>query len=1087
MTTTSHKLFLLLLLVLVLNAPASKAQVNSLAQKITSQTTNAFTEDISGDGRFAILVSQSNLSTVPGTRNNLDGNYEVFLFDYAQRHVFQITNTKSLLINPAGSTTDPNNIRTQIYNLDVKISNDGRWIVFSSNATTSRPNAPNQTNPGNFDANSYTDPQGSNPLTQDGNMELWLYRLPNFAAVDLSSGIAPAFVDLSAGTFTPVTNTDAIVLPSGTNVSFDNIEGTINDNGCVVAFTSVHDLMPGFNADQNREIFVHERNDPTGVCQNVPGIAQVTRTPNEILSPIFNISPSLSGNGRRLAFASSANNPVIGMTSGNNPEFNAEVFYTDLADDGRPDGIKRQITFTAPPNPTVTMNILTIGGRRMSRDGRFITMESRAQLEVVNGGTAQSTYALYLYDADAPENQRFRQVGPRSADDPALGTTNPDVRREPVFSDYDQNGLPTRLLFTTRANFRADGTVPPNPAEGLNPNSVRQGQIYAYQIGSGPGTFSRLTTPATTDFAPCVVSSGTAYCARPPIAANTSRRLVYTQPLNGNLNDRFFVAALYLLTPQATTVVAPGDFNLSFKTGGSSMTVGAALPDALGLAPDMLASATLVSAYTPSVPVTTATGVSITRNFPAPIELRGASVAIDGFAAKVTANVNGRIDFIVPAEVGEGLKTLTINHNGSVFQGMVNIIRTQPDILTTQTCPCTPGARARILNVTNPAAPQTEPFTVTTQTPNGPLPTRLRLFVTGVRGVLASELTIRIGQVVIPSSSILTNATPADYPGVYTFDFTLPQELSGVGDVPIVLTVTINGQTFHSRPDATAPRVRILSNIVPNDLAVWRPSNGTWYVMSGDGGIQAAMQWGVATDQPAPGDYDGDGKTDFSVFRPSEGIWYVVRSSDNSFSATYFGTNGDQIAQADYDGDGKTDVAVFRPSTTFWYISQSSNGQMLYGQFGISTDTVVPADYDGDGRADFAIWRNSDAAFWIKRSSDNQIVGTAFGLTNDKPVIGDYDGDGRADYATWRGGNDNFWRILQSSNNEVQYVQWGVQGNDIAVQGDYDADGKTDIAVWRSSGQEVGWWYIRNSSTGQMRSVLWGIGGDIPVPAPYRR
>jgi WD40-like Beta Propeller Repeat. len=752
-----------------------KGQVNSLSRKITPTTTTGFTEDISGDGRFAVMVSQSNLTTVAGTRNNVDGNYEVFLFDYAQRHVFQITNTKSLLINPAGPTTDPN-IRIQLYNLDVKISNDGRWIVFSSNATTSRPNAPNQTNPGNFDANAYTDPQGNNPMTQDGNMEIWLYKLPDFPTVDLSSGIAPAFVDLSAGMFTLVTNTNAMALPSGINVSFDNIEGMINDNGCVVAFTSVHDLMPGFNIDQNREIYIHEREDSTNVCQNVPGIAQVTRTPNLITSPIFNASPSLSGNGRRLAFVSSANNPVIGMTSGSNPEFNAEVFYTDLDDAGSPVGIKLQVTDTIPPNPTVTMNLLTTGGRRMSRDGRFIALESRAQLGLPQGGTTQSTYALFLYDADAPENQRFRQVGPRPADDPALGTTNPDVRREPVFSDYDQNGLPAKLLFTTRTNFRADGTVPPNPAEGLNPNSIRQGQIYSYQIGSGPAVFSRLTNPATTDFAPCVVASGIAYCARPPIAANTSRRVIYTEPLNGNLNDRFFVAALYLFTPQVTTVVAPGDFTLSFKTGGSSMTVGTALPDALGLAPNMLASATLISNYTPSVPITTATGVSITRNFSAPIELRGTSISIDGFAARVTANVNGRIDFIVPDEVSTGLKTLTINHNGFVFQGTVNIIRAQPDILTTQTCPCTASARARILNVTNPAAPQTEPFTVTTQTPNGPQPTRLRLFVTGVRGVLANELTIRIGQVIVPTSSILTNATQADYPGVYTFDFTLPQE-----------------------------------------------------------------------------------------------------------------------------------------------------------------------------------------------------------------------------------------------------------------------------------------------------------------------
>ena len=53
------------------------------------------------------------------------------------------------------------NIRIEIANKRPVISNDGRWIAFSSNATTSTPTAPDATNPGSFDADaltsSYTD------------------------------------------------------------------------------------------------------------------------------------------------------------------------------------------------------------------------------------------------------------------------------------------------------------------------------------------------------------------------------------------------------------------------------------------------------------------------------------------------------------------------------------------------------------------------------------------------------------------------------------------------------------------------------------------------------------------------------------------------------------------------------------------------------------------------------------------------------------------------------------------------------------------------------------------------------------------
>ena len=127
------------------------------------------------------------------------------------------------------------------------------------------------------------------------------------------------------------------------------------------------------------------------------------------------------------------------------------------------------------------------------------------------------------------------------------------------------------------------------------------------------------------------------------------------------------------------------------------------------------------------------------------------------------------------------------------------------------------------------------------------------------------------------------------------------------------------------------------------DISVFRPSDGTWYVINSGTNTFRAQAFGTSGDKIVPGDYDGDGRTDFSVFRQvsTTGVWYILRSSDNSFSAVQWGLNTDRPTPGDFDGDGRTDIAVYRNGT--WYVLQSSNGQLATQQFGASGDIPVAA------------------------------------------------------------------------------------------------------------------------------------------------
>ncbi len=152
----------------------------------------------------------------------------------------------------------------------------------------------------------------------------------------------------------------------------------------------------------------------------------------------------------------------------------------------------------------------------------------------------------------------------------------------------------------------------------------------------------------------------------------------------------------------------------------------------------------------------------------------------------------------------------------------------------------------------------------------------------------------------------------------------------------------------------------------------------------GDGDIYSAVR--VSVNRSSPADFDGDGRTDISIFRPSDGTWYIMQSGSNTFRAQQFGTNGDRIVPGDYDGDGRTDFAVFRqtPQQGIWYVLRSSDNSFFGFQWGLNTDKPVPGDYDGDGRTDIAVFRNG--VWYIVQSSNGNIRYEHFGLSGDIPV-----------------------------------------------------------------------------------------------------
>lgn len=124
-----------------------------------------------------------------------------------------------------------------------------------------------------------------------------------------------------------------------------------------------------------------------------------------------------------------------------------------------------------------------------------------------------------------------------------------------------------------------------------------------------------------------------------------------------------------------------------------------------------------------------------------------------------------------------------------------------------------------------------------------------------------------------------------------------------------------------------------------------------------------------------------------------QSLFHIKRSSDNTDQTVAFSLGSDLVAPGDYDGDGKTDIAVVREGHTssqslIWYIQQSATGFKAVS-FGLTgSDKTAQADYDGDGITDIAVWRESEGKFYALRSSDGGTTVVPFGYYGDTPVAG---------------------------------------------------------------------------------------------------
>ena len=238
---------------------------------------------------------------------------------------------------------------------------------------------------------------------------------------------------------------------------------------------------------------------------------------------------------------------------------------------------------------------------------------------------------------------------------------------------------------------------------------------------------------------------------------------------------------------------------------------------------------------------------------------------------------------------------------------------------------------------------------------------------------------------------------------------------------------------------------------------------------------------------PMAGDWDGDGRWDPGWYDDADGAWVSASGAVELARPTCDeppGAVGDTFARpapGDWDGDGRTDPGWYCPADATWYLPQRQPivlGDPFEADVELSSNLPVVGDYDGDGDDDPAVWDPRTGEVLVAGWDAPLIDTSGFGV----PVAGDYDGDGVDEPALWT--PDGAWELGTAMpepgpgsgpdglTDPTDYW-WG-----IPAPGDYDGDGSTDEGVFLHRSEQP----LRSQFVGPDGHVV-ELGPVRPVPA----
>lgn len=332
---------------------------------------------LSGDGRYVSFTSNAN-NLVPGDTNDRS---DIFVFDRTARSIDRVS------VDNAGVEGNGDSAFSSI-------SNDGRYVAFTSNASNLVPGDTNN----RFDIFVYdrltatiervsVSDEGSegnnnslNPsMSGDGRYVAFYSNASNLVPGDTNNQFDVFVYDRSTATIERVSVSDA-----GTEGNGGSFNPSISGDGRYVTFHSgAGNLVPG-DTNNQFDVFVHDRS--TDMIQRV----SVSDAGVEGNSPSSHAS--LSADGRYVTFFSSANNLVTGDNNGT-----ADTFVYDRTTESIERVSLSSIGVEGNGHSSFSF------GSLLSGDGRYVTFVSGAS-NLVPGDSDVTNQDVFVYDRSTDTN-----------------------------------------------------------------------------------------------------------------------------------------------------------------------------------------------------------------------------------------------------------------------------------------------------------------------------------------------------------------------------------------------------------------------------------------------------------------------------------------------------------------------------------------------------------------------------------------------------------------------------------------------------------------------------------------------------------